>query len=68
LTVPGLEVRTAVRLGDPATVRLGVERDEGVQLVAMSVAGRSGLQRSVRSSVADAVGRSASVPVLLVRP
>jgi nucleotide-binding universal stress UspA family protein len=65
---PGLEVRTAVRLGDPATVLLGLEADEGVRLVVMGAHGRSGLDRWVRGSVAEAVLCHGRAPVLLVRP
>jgi nucleotide-binding universal stress UspA family protein len=65
---PGLEVRTAVRPGDPATVLLGLEEDEDVRLVVMGTHGRSGLDRWVRGSVAEAVLCHGMAPVLLVRP
>jgi nucleotide-binding universal stress UspA family protein len=65
---PGLEVRTAVRLGDPATVLLGLEEDEDAQLVVMGTHGRGGLDRWVRGSVAEAVLCRGRAPVLLVRP
>jgi nucleotide-binding universal stress UspA family protein len=61
-------VRTAVRLGDPATVLLGLEADEAAQLVVMGTHGRSGLDRWVRGSVAEAVLCRGRAPVLLVRP
>jgi len=66
-TAPGLALRTVARLGDPATVLLRAEREEGAQLVVMSIHGRSGLQRWVRGSVAEAVLRRGETPVLLVR-
>jgi nucleotide-binding universal stress UspA family protein len=65
---PGLVVRTAVRLGDPATVLLGLEEDEAVRLVVMGTHGRGGLDRWVRGSVAEAVLCRGRAPVLLVRP
>lgn len=40
----------------------------GVDLIAMSTHGRSGLARMVMGSIADDVVRHATLPVLLVRP
>jgi nucleotide-binding universal stress UspA family protein len=65
---PGAEVRTAVRLGDPASVLLRLEREARAQLVVMGTHGRSGTQRWVRGSVAESVLRRGAAPVLLVRP
>jgi nucleotide-binding universal stress UspA family protein len=61
-------VRLEVADGDPAEqiVRLAAERQ--VELIAMTTHGRGALSRWVSGSVADRVARSATVPVLLVRP
>jgi nucleotide-binding universal stress UspA family protein len=61
-------VRVEVVGGDPAEqiVRLAAERE--VELIAMTTHGRGALGRWVFGSVADRVARSATVPVLLVRP
>jgi nucleotide-binding universal stress UspA family protein len=61
-------VRSEIVGGDPAEqiVRLAAERR--VELVAMTTHGRGALGRWIFGSVADRVARSATVPVLLVRP
>jgi universal stress protein A len=41
---------------------------EGADLIVMSTHGRSGLGRIVLGSVADAVVRRTSLPVIVVRP
>jgi nucleotide-binding universal stress UspA family protein len=68
----------AARLGVPAecVVRFGDDVDEilreveayGADLVAVTTAGKSGLQRVAMGSVAEQVFRRAHVPVLLYHP
>jgi nucleotide-binding universal stress UspA family protein len=63
----GSRARILVRSGDPAREIPACADAERVQLIAMSTHGRSGLRRTLFGSVAEAVLRRASVPVLLVR-
>lgn len=53
--------------GSPAEAIVGRARDPGVDLIAMTTHGRGGLTRLVVGSIAEAVLRSASCPILLVR-
>jgi nucleotide-binding universal stress UspA family protein len=55
-----------VAAGDPAAAILAEAGRRGADLIAMSTHGRSGLGRWIYGSVADAVMRQASVPILLV--
>lgn len=65
----GLKVRThMVSEGAVYSLILDVANELGIDLIAMSTHGRSGLARLVMGSVADDVVRHADVPVLLVRP
>ncbi|MBI1736176.1 MAG: universal stress protein [Candidatus Rokubacteria bacterium] len=62
----GRTVRTVVRSGQQAADEiLACARAERVDLIAMSSHGRSGLQRVLLGSVAQAVVRNARLPVLL---
>jgi nucleotide-binding universal stress UspA family protein len=61
----GLTVTTEVRRGDP--VRELVAAAQPGDLIVISTHGRDGAMRWVIGSVAEAVARHASVPVLLVR-
>ncbi|MBI3455945.1 MAG: universal stress protein [Candidatus Rokubacteria bacterium] len=63
----GLRVRTFAPLGVPATEIVAVAEAEKADLVAMTTHGRSGLGRVVFGSVAEAVLRAASVPVLMFK-
>ncbi|MBI4319217.1 MAG: universal stress protein [Chloroflexi bacterium] len=63
----GFKVRTVVQFGEPAEEIVDYARDNGVDLVAMSTHGRSGVSRWVYGSVADRVLRGASTPILLIR-
>jgi nucleotide-binding universal stress UspA family protein len=63
----GIPARIVVRAGDPAQEILDYARSREMDLIAMSTHGRTGLRRAVFGSVAEAVGRQALVPVLLVR-
>lgn len=65
----GLSVTTKVAWGGPIhETILDIARERGVDLIAMSTHGRSGIARMVIGSVADQVVRHSPVPVLLVRP
>ena len=68
LTGSGLSVRTSVRYGRPIEQILDHIVSNGVDLVAMSTHGWSGLSHLMMGSVAEAVVRKATVPVLLCRP
>lgn len=63
----GVTARSAVTDGDPATRIVDFAEEEGVDLIAMSTHGRSGLSRWVLGSVAEKVLRTATKPVLLTR-
>ena len=64
----GISVRVAVVFGRPAQEIVAFAEREGIDLIAMSTHGRSGLSRWILGSVADKVLRGTSLPVLLVRP
>lgn len=65
----GLSVTTKVAGGGPIhEAILDVAREHGVDLIAMSTHGRSGIARMVIGSVADQVVRHSPMPVLLIRP
>lgn len=66
--VGGQEVQTAVRTGSPEVVIEMVGREHGVGIIVMSTHGFTGLRRIALGSVADAVVRQGSLPVMLVRP
>lgn len=53
---------------EPVEEILAVSRDEGIDLIAMSTRGRSGLGRWVYGSTADKLLQSSPVPLLLLRP
>ena len=61
-------VETNVWYGPPAAAIVNAACTEKADLIVMATHGRSGLARLVLGSVAEAVLRSANVPVLVVRP
>lgn len=63
----GLHVVFDVRFGRPAEKILEHSESQHASLIAMSTHGRSGLERLVRGSVAEAVLRGATVPLLHLR-
>ncbi len=69
LTALGLEVETLVRAaGDDVAAGIVTASDDlDAELVMMASHGRTGVRRMVMGSVADAVVRTASRPVLVVR-
>ena len=64
----GLEVEWEVRRGVPAAEIIACARDRGVDLIAISTHGRSGLGRLIFGSVADEVLRKSGLPILLIKP
>jgi nucleotide-binding universal stress UspA family protein len=68
LTAHGLKVSSEIAEGGTADCILKIAEEKGVDLIAMSTHGRSGIARWLIGSVADRVVRTAKVPVLLVRP
>jgi nucleotide-binding universal stress UspA family protein len=68
LVARGLRVRAYTMIGSPASAILEYAREHAVDVIAIATHGRSGLARVLLGSVADAVLRSAEVPVLLFRP
>jgi nucleotide-binding universal stress UspA family protein len=67
LTSRGLRVHLLTPTGEAAERIVQAARELGVQLIAMTTHGRSGLSRVVFGSVAEAVVREAPVPILLMR-
>lgn len=64
----GIVTRTeVVRGNDPAKALIALSEQLGVDSIVISAHGRSGVARAVRGSVAEAVLRGATRPVLVVR-
>jgi nucleotide-binding universal stress UspA family protein len=63
----GVTIEVAVREGPVAESIVRAADEEQIDVIAMATHGRSGLQRVVYGSVAEAVLRSSAKPVLLVR-
>jgi nucleotide-binding universal stress UspA family protein len=63
----GVPIELAVREGPVAEAIVRAADEEQIDVIAMATHGRSGVQRVVYGSVAEAVLRSAAKPVLLVR-
>ena len=67
LTKMGITVKTMVPTGNAAEQIIQAADDTGVDLIAMSTHGRSGLRRLAFGSVTDKVLHHSKVPVLMVR-
>jgi nucleotide-binding universal stress UspA family protein len=63
----GVETVRLVERGDPAEIILNAVRFYGIDLIAMSTHGRTGLSRAVTGSVTESVLRRATVPLLVTR-
>ena len=63
----GIRVSSVVRYGQPAEEILDHARTSGIDLIAMSTHGRSGMERVLLGSVAERVVRESPVPLLLRR-
>jgi nucleotide-binding universal stress UspA family protein len=68
LDTDGIAVRTAVVVGETAPEIVRFAEHEHIDLVALATHGRSGMQRLLHGSVADAVLHTATRPLLLLRP
>jgi nucleotide-binding universal stress UspA family protein len=68
LQASGIHVSCEMRSGHVADAILDIADEIGVDLIAMSTHGRSGLSRWLIGSVANKVVHAAKAPVLLVRP
>lgn len=67
LRARGIDASWCVRRGRADEEIVAAARDDGVDLIAMSTHGRSGLGRLLFGSVAEQVLRRAEVPVLMMR-
>ncbi len=67
LRARGLQVEAIVSAGEPADVVVSQAKLRGADLILLTTHGRSGLNRLVYGSVAEAVLGRAEVPVLLTR-
>lgn len=63
-----LSVTSAVMHGQPAEMIRERAKNVGADLIVMTTHGRTGLSRAWLGSVADAVMRQATIPVLMLRP
>ena len=67
LRAKGVDVSWQVRLGRPSDEILAAARESSTHLIAMATHGRTGLNRLLFGSVAEAVLRQAPVPVFMIR-
>lgn len=63
----GLRVLSVLREGNPSESIVEFAQEEGVDLIAMSTHGRTGLRRVIFGSVAEEVLHKTTKPVLLIR-
>ncbi|MBI1987407.1 MAG: universal stress protein [Nitrospinae bacterium] len=68
LQAKGLPVEIELRRGEVASEIIDYAHEHGIDLLAMSTHGRSGVKRWVFGSVAEKVLRSLNLPILLIRP
>jgi nucleotide-binding universal stress UspA family protein len=66
-TDPAVPFEHKLLIGDPATAIVTLAEDENVDLIVMGTHGRRGLTRLLMGSVAEAVIRRATCPVLTVK-
>ena len=64
---PAVQVEYQVEEGRPADMILSVAVDRHAYLIVMGTHGRSGVRRAIMGSVAEAVNRGATCPVMTVR-
>jgi nucleotide-binding universal stress UspA family protein len=67
LRARGVETAWMVRCGGPENEILAAADESGVDMIAMATHGRAGVGRLLFGSVAEAVLRRATVPVLMIR-
>jgi nucleotide-binding universal stress UspA family protein len=63
-----LDVARVVAVGTPYRTIIETAEAEQVDLIVMATAGRTGFSRMVMGSIAERVVRTASCPVLTIRP
>ena len=63
-----INVKTDVRVGDPASGIAMAALDKHADLIVMATHGRTGIQRAVLGSVAGTILRTVATPVVLVHP
>jgi nucleotide-binding universal stress UspA family protein len=64
----GVEVARLVTVGSPYRKILDMAETEQVDLIVMATAGRTGFSHLIMGSIAERVVRTASCPVLTIRP
>jgi nucleotide-binding universal stress UspA family protein len=64
----GIAVARLVTVGSPYRKIIDMAEAEQVDLIVMATAGRTGFSRLVMGSIAERVVRTASCPVLTIRP
>ncbi|MBI4304750.1 MAG: universal stress protein [Chloroflexi bacterium] len=67
ISIPNV-VKTSVEFGDAAGQILKTSEVEGIDLIAMTTRGRSGVVRGLLGSITDRVIRGSRVPVFVMRP
>ncbi len=67
LEAAGITAHVRVRIGEPAPTIASTAQEMNADLIVMATHARTGGQRSIIGSVADAVVHASSVPVLLTR-
>jgi nucleotide-binding universal stress UspA family protein len=64
----GFKVTSIIREGGAASMILKTSEDLGVDVIAMSTHGRSGIAHWLIGSTAERVVRHSKIPVMLIRP
>jgi len=64
----GIEATGLIYEGRPAEKIVEIAREQGADLIVMGTHGRAGLDRLFFGSVANEVVRTASCPVMTIRP
>lgn len=67
-TLPGINVKTAIRTGVAFVEILDYVKTESIDLIVMGTRGRGGLEHIIIGGVAEKVLRKAPCPVLTIRP
>ena len=64
---PGIKVKSAVQVGNPAEEIIGYAGKENVDLIVMATHGQSGIKNWALGNVAEKVVRATDRPVMLIR-
>ena len=62
----GVEFNAVIKEGVPAEDIIGFAKEQGIDLIVMGTAGRTGLDKFLLGSVAEKVVRTAPCPVLII--